>query len=106
MHDLREEANDDALVNRFAQNWRTAGLPQHTQTALAFAEKLTLTPSQMSQADIQTLRDQGYSDEEIHDITQIAAYFNYINRIADALGVPPEEDFMDRWPREDGRWPI
>ena len=104
MHDLREEANDEALVERFAKNWRTAGLPKHTQAALAFAERLTLTPSQMTQADVQTLRDHGYSDEEIHDITQIAAYFNYINRIADALGVPPEEDFMAPWPREDGRW--
>ena len=104
MHDLREEAHDDALVDRFAQDWRSAGLPEHTQAALAFAEKLTLTPSQMTQADIQTLRNCGYSDEEIHDITQIAAFFNYINRIADALGVPPEEDFMDPWPRENGRW--
>ncbi len=104
MHDLREEADDDALVDRFAQNWRSAGLPERTQTALAFAEKLTLTPSQMSQEDIKQLRRCGYSDEEIHDITQIAAYFNYINRIADALGVPPEEDFMERWPRKDGDW--
>ena len=79
-------------------------MPEHTHTALAFAEKLTLTPHQMSQADIQALRRCGYSDEEIHDITQIAAYFNYINRIADALGVPPEEDFMQPWPREDGDW--
>ena len=55
----------------------------------------------MTQQDIRELRDQGYSDEEIHDITQIAAYFNYINRIADTLGVPPE-DFMTPWPREDG----
>ena len=103
MHDLREEANDDALVDRFAENWRAAGLPEHTRTALSFAEKLTLTPHQMTQADIQVLRRSDYSDEEIHDITQIAAYFNYINRIADALGVPPE-DFMKPWPRADGDW--
>ena len=54
----------------------------------------------MSQADIKALRQHGYTDEDIHDITQIAAYFNYINRIADALGVPPEEDLMAPWPRE------
>lgn len=78
-------------------------MPEHTQTALAFAEKLTLTPSQMTQADVHALRRCGYSDEEIHDITQIAAYFNYINRMADALGVPPE-DFMEPWPRPDGNW--
>ncbi len=103
MHDLREEANDDALVDRFARDWRTAGLPEHTLAALAFAEKLTLTPSRMSQDDVEALQGCGYSDEEIHDITQIAAFFNYINRIADALGIPPE-DFMESWPREDGRW--
>jgi uncharacterized peroxidase-related enzyme len=78
-------------------------LPEHTYTALVFAEKLTLTPHQMNQADIQKLRQCGYSDVEIHDIVQIAAYFNYINRVADSLGVPPE-DFMQPWPREDGRW--
>jgi len=90
-------------VDSFAKDWRSAGLPEDTLTALNFAEKLTLTPSQMSRADIQALRDCGYSDEEIHDITQIAAYFNYINRVADALGVPPE-DFMEPWPRAEGQW--
>ena len=89
------------MVDRFAADWRRAGLPEHTLAALAFAEKLTLTPQQMSQQDIQVLRGCGYSDEEIHDITQIAAFFNYINRIADGLGVPPE-DFMEVWPRADG----
>ncbi len=91
------------MVDRFAEDWRTAGLPKHTLGALTFAEKLTLTPSQMSQDDIKDLRQHGYCDEEIYDITQIAAFFNYINRIADTLGVPPE-DFMDSWPREDGQW--
>lgn len=70
---------------------------------LAFAEKLTQTPAQMSQNDIRGLRQSGFSDEDIHDIVQIAAYFNYINRIADGLGLPPE-DFMQPWPREDGDW--
>jgi len=57
----------------------------------------------MTQNDIRRLRSFGYTDEDIHDITQIAAYFNYINRIADALGVPPE-DFMSPWPRQNGEW--
>jgi uncharacterized peroxidase-related enzyme len=94
------------MVDRFTKTWRTAGLPEHTQTALTFAEKLTLTPSQMSQEDIKSLRQHGYTDEDIHDITQIVAYFNYLNRIADALGIPPEEGLMDPWPREDGQWDI
>ena len=103
MYDLREEVNDDALVDRFTENWRSAGLPEHTLAALSLAEKLTLTPDQMTQEDIQGLRGYGYSDEDIHDIVQIAAFFNYINRLAGALGVPPE-DFMTPWPRQDGEW--
>ena len=48
----------------------------------------------MSPSDIAELRSVGWDDRAIHDITQVCSYFNYINRIADALGVPPE-DWMD-----------
>lgn len=56
----------------------------------AWAEKLTLTPTQMKKADVESLRQIGWSDLEIHDAAQAIAYFNYINRIADGLGVDPE----------------
>jgi alkylhydroperoxidase family enzyme len=65
-------------------------------TALcAFAEKLTLTPSQMDKSDIELLRAIGLDDRAIHDATQIIGYFNYIDRIADALGVEPETFIAD-----------
>ena len=54
---------------------------------LDFAAKLTRTPARMEAADVETLRGHGYDDRTIHDIVQVAAYFNYINRIADGLGV-------------------
>jgi alkylhydroperoxidase family enzyme len=57
----------------------------------------------MTRDDVEHLRATGFTDEDIHDITQIAAYFNYINRVADALGIPPEPE-MRPWAREDGRW--
>ena len=103
MHDLREEVDDDEFVERFADDWRTVDLPEHTRAALDFAEKLTQTPDQMTQEEIRRLRRVGFGDQDIHDIVQIVAFFNYINRVADALGVPPE-DFMVPWPREDGGW--
>ena len=46
--------------------------------------------------DLAVLRQQGFDDRAIHDTTQVISYFNYINRIADALGVEPE-DFIRPW---------
>jgi uncharacterized peroxidase-related enzyme len=62
----------------------------------SYAEKLTLHPTEMSAADIETLRDAGLDDRTIHDATQVIAYFNYINRVADSLGVEPES-FIPPW---------
>jgi alkylhydroperoxidase family enzyme len=50
----------------------------------------------MSPADPDKLREIGFDDRTIHDATQVISYFNYINRIADALGVEPE-DFITPW---------
>lgn len=62
----------------------------------AYAEKLTLHPAQMTEADIIALRELGLDDRSIHDATQVISYFNYINRIADALGVE-RETFIQPW---------
>lgn len=53
----------------------------------------------MSQADVDHLRAAGWPDTAVHDATQTCSYFNYINRIADALGVEPE-DWVDETGRE------
>ncbi len=58
---------------------------------LDYTYKLTLTPWEMTEADVQTLRDQGFSDRAILDINQVTAYYAYVNRIADGLGVPLED---------------
>ena len=50
----------------------------------------------MTEADVQSLREEGLDDIAIHDATQIIGYFNYINRVADALGVE-REDFIRPW---------
>lgn len=46
----------------------------------------------MERADVEALRHHGFKDRAIHDIVQVTAYFNYINRIADGLGVDLEPD--------------
>jgi alkylhydroperoxidase family enzyme len=55
----------------------------------------------MSPADLAELREQGLDDPVIHDAVQVIAYFNYITRIADALGVEPE-NFIPAWGMEEG----
>lgn len=50
----------------------------------------------MTAEDVAGLRQAGLDDVAIHDATQVVAYFNYINRVADALGVEPE-DFIQPW---------
>lgn len=64
-----------------------APLSETDRAMLDFAMKLTRTPSQMVQSDVETLRSHGFGDEAVHDIAQITALFNYYNRVADGLGL-------------------
>jgi uncharacterized peroxidase-related enzyme len=85
-------------VDRISADWRSAGLPDADVALCEYAEKLTLRPSSVGREDIDRLRAVGLDDEGISSAAQVVAYFNYINRIADGLGVPLED-----WLGEDGR---
>ena len=63
-----------------------------------FAAKLTHHQHDMAPADLDALRAHGLDDRALHDAVQVIAYFNYITRVADALGVEPE-DFITPWGR-------
>jgi uncharacterized peroxidase-related enzyme len=70
-----------------------------------YALKLTLTPSKMAEDALQPLREVGLSDRDIVDANQVVAYFNYVNRVAEGLGVELES----RWPehvRERRHYPL
>ncbi len=83
-------AEREAWLTALARDWRTARLDPAEQALCAYAEKLTLTPADMREADIQALRRAGFDDPAIHEAVQVIAYFNYINRVADALHVDLE----------------
>lgn len=73
-------------------DWRNATLSDQDRALCAYAEKATLHPQQCNETDVQTLRAAGFDDVAISDATQVIAYFNYINRIADCLGVDLEPE--------------
>ncbi|NPV44497.1 MAG: peroxidase [Firmicutes bacterium] len=81
-------------MEQIAQNFTKAEITENEKIMLYYARKLTLEPSNIKERDIQALRKAGYSDRDIFDINQIVAYFNYVNRIADGLGVTLEKDLL------------
>lgn len=83
---------DDALVRALGEDWRTADLDDRLAAILAFAEKLTLTPRQVRRRDHEPLRAAGLEDRGILEIVEVTAYFNFVNRLADGLGVSLEPD--------------
>jgi uncharacterized peroxidase-related enzyme len=60
-----------------------------------YAVKLTREPATVGLADVDALRAHGWDDAAIHDAIQVIAYFNYINRIAEAVGVDPEPEWEE-----------
>ena len=80
------------MVEAVGTDWRDADLDDRGRALCEYAEKLTRAPADMTQEDLAPLRREGLSDVDILDLVQIVSYFNYINRVADALGVPEEID--------------
>ena len=91
----------DRFVHAIAGNWREASLAPVDRALLELAVKLTHRQREMSPDDIEVLRGHGLDDARIHDAVQVIAYFNYITRIADALGVEPD-DFIPPWGTKGG----
>ncbi|MCH2105458.1 MAG: peroxidase [Planctomycetes bacterium] len=87
-----EERDAAAISEAVLEGWRGASLTEHERALCAYAEKLTRSPQEMTEADILTLREAGLDDVSIHDLIQVCAYFNYINRIADAVHVDLEPE--------------
>lgn len=66
------------------------------QTLHSFAEKLTREPWTVTKDDVDELRRYGFSDKQLSDAVQVISYFNYINRVADGLGVDLEDVMSPR----------
>jgi uncharacterized peroxidase-related enzyme len=81
---------DRDLAEALKRDWRTADLDERDRAMLGYVEKLTKNPVSVWRDDMDTLREVGFDDTAILQITLIASFFNYINRVADGLGVGRE----------------
>jgi len=89
---LRRLVKDETLVSQLKADYTQAALSPVNRAILDYAVKLTRAPAQVTQADVQTLRQAGLTDRAILDVAQVTAYFNFVNRLADGLGVSLEDD--------------
>ena len=88
---LRRLTRDPDLAARLVTDWRTAELSATDQALCGYTEKLTLRPQEMNEGDVAALREAGLDDRGILDTCQIVAYFNFVTRLAEGLGVELEE---------------
>ncbi len=79
-----------------ARDWREAALGHADRALCDFAEAVTRDPGGLTADALAPLRRAGFGDRAIHDAAQVIGYFNYINRIADALGVE-HETWLRAW---------
>jgi alkylhydroperoxidase family enzyme len=78
------------------EDWRTAPVSEKLQRALGFLEKLTVSPSEVTPEDIESVRSVGVSDKGIEEVIQVCFLFSVMDRLADAFGfdMPTAKDFQ------------
>jgi uncharacterized peroxidase-related enzyme len=91
---LKHYWKDDNKVEGFTKNFESIQLSGPVMIILQYAKKLTLNPDSVTENDIAELRKAGYEDKEILEINLIVSYFNFVNRIANGLGVSYSSDEM------------
>jgi alkylhydroperoxidase family enzyme len=88
---VRRLTGDEHLSPEFATTWRTYELDDKTRTLLEYAEKLTKSPAMIEDADIDSMRSAGWSEDGIYEATALTSLFNCTGRMEAASGLPPDE---------------
>jgi uncharacterized peroxidase-related enzyme len=89
---LRAYWKDEERVRALADDHRAVGLAPRERAILDYAVLLTREPAAVREQDVETMRGAGLSDEEILNVNLVASYFNFVNRIAEGLGVEFSEE--------------
>jgi uncharacterized peroxidase-related enzyme len=99
---LRIHAKNPLLADQVATNYRKADITPRQKAMLAFALKVALSSAEIVDEDFSALRAQDFTDEDIWDIGGIAAFFALSNRMANLIGMRPNDEFflLGRTPKQ------
>ena len=99
---LRIYAKNPLVADQVAANYRKADITDRQKAMLAFAMKVAVQSGELVEADYVAVRTAGFSDEDIWDIGAIAAFFALSNRMANLIGMRPNDEFflLGRVPRQ------
>ena len=90
---LRILGKDPILADQIATNWKTAALTQRWRAMLTFASRVNERGFAASEAELDALRAEDFSDDDIWDIAAIAAFFGFSNRMAGLMDMRPNREF-------------
>jgi uncharacterized peroxidase-related enzyme len=90
---LRIRAKNPLLADQIAVNYRKADITPRQKAMLNFAMKVAFEAYAVGDADIEALKAYGFSEEDVWDISAIAAFFSMSNRIANVANMRPNEEF-------------
>ena len=90
---LREALGDPILADRITLDYKRAGLDPKMEAVLDFAVKITRHPLDCEQEDLENLKTHGLTEQEVWDVIEIAAMYNFTNRMASATGMIPNREY-------------
>ncbi len=97
---LRGQSDDPEMASMIMYDYTNANIDPQLKSIPGFATKITRTPGDMEEADVQAFRDTGLSDEESLSAVMVTCNFNFITRLANAMGVV----FEDSRQKQNERW--
>ena len=86
---LAKVTGDQQFADSVLRDYRSAGLERKERVLLDYVWKLSRTPGQMTEADMNDLRGEGWTDPQIVATVHVTAFFAYMNRVAEAFGLSP-----------------
>jgi uncharacterized peroxidase-related enzyme len=97
---LVEDLGSAEAVLAVERDFRSAGLSERDVAMLEYAEKVTVAAHTITEGDVERLRRQGFSDEQVFDVALCAAIRNLFSRLIDAVGATPDPDLHELEPAE------